>query len=348
MDKKLEQIIHSPEIRGVLDAVGDGVSIQDKDFKIVYQNRRAREMIGEHIGSFCYQTYEQRDSVCQECPLAKTFENGQTHTVERINPAKPLTVEITTSPIRDEEGKIIAGIEIVRDITKRKNMEEALRESEEKYRDIVDNSMVGIYRTNIRGDILYVNDALADMFEFESPEEMMKQGVISMYKNPQDRKKFLETLQKTGRIKNFEIEALTKTGKTKNIIFSAVLSYSIISGMIMDISRRKKSEKSERREKEKARKYLDIVGVMVLVLDTHGNVSLINKNGCAILGYQEQDIIGKNWFENFLPQHIRKEVSEVFQKLIMGKADLVRFHEKSCSDTPRRGEDHRLEQHRAL
>jgi PAS domain S-box-containing protein len=346
VNKKLEEIIQNPAIRSLLDAMGDGVSIQGTDFKIVYQNRRAKEIIGEHTGSFCFEVYEQHVSVCQDCPLEKTFQDGQTYTVERINPSRPLTVEITTSPIRDEEGKIIAGIEVVRDITERIKTEKAFRESVKKYRDIVDNSLVGIYTTTLKGDILYINEALADMFEFNSPSEMMKLGVSSLYKNPSDRKTFLDALQKTGSIMNFEIEALTKTGKTINLMFSATLSDTVISGMIMDITRRKRSEQSERREKEKARKYLDIVGVIVLVLDVHGNVSLINKSGCEILGYQEQDIIGRNWFEHFLPEHTRKEVSEVFQMLMGGKADLVRFFENPV--TTNRGEERLIAWHNTL
>ena len=88
----------------------------------------------------------------------------------------------------------------------REQTEEALRESERKYRDLVDNSIVGIYRTNLAGKILYVNEALAKMLEFDSPEEMMSEGVLARYKNHKDRERLLEILKNSGRVDNFEFD----------------------------------------------------------------------------------------------------------------------------------------------
>ncbi|MFQ5815895.1 MAG: hypothetical protein ACE5G7_05305, partial [Candidatus Hydrothermarchaeaceae archaeon] len=62
------------------------------------------------------------------------------------------------------------------------------------------------------------------------------------YKNPEDREVLIKNLKKTGRIDGFEIEALTKTGKTKNMLLSATLEGDVLSGMIMDITERKKAE----------------------------------------------------------------------------------------------------------
>ena len=61
-------------------------------------------------------------------------------------------------------------------------------------------------------------------------------------------------------------------------------------------------EEELRREKEKAQKYLDVAGVIFVVLDSNGRISLINKKGCEVLGYQAEEMIGKDWFDNFLPK----------------------------------------------
>jgi PAS domain S-box-containing protein len=258
--KSMERLIDEMEELGFLEAIGDGISIQDTNFKILYQNKRAKEIIGNHVGKYCYEAYESRHEVCEECPLARSFKDGGTHTVERKNLSRerPLTVEITTSPLRDKAGHIIGGIEVARNITARKQTERALEDSEKQYRSIVDSSLVGIYRTNLKGEILYVNDALAHMFDFLSPEEMMSVGVLSLYKNPEDRDLLIETLNRAGKVQAFEIEAVTKAGTTKNILFNATLQDNTISGMIMDITERKKIEEELQARVQELEKFYEI------------------------------------------------------------------------------------------
>lgn len=145
--------------------------------------------------------------------------------------------------IVNRNGKLAWIDGVVFDITDRKLAEEALKVSEEKYRKLVDNSLVGVYKTNINGDILYVNEALSRMFEFESPTEMISVGALARYKNKKDTKGLVESLKKTGKIDNFEMEVVTKRRKTKNILTSATIDGEIISGMVIDITERKRAEK---------------------------------------------------------------------------------------------------------
>ncbi len=66
-------------------------------------------------------------------------------------------------------------------------------------------------------------------------------------------------------------------------------------------------------------KYIDIAGVVFVVINADHSVSLINRKGCDILGYEKEDIIGKDWFKNFVPENIRDQVSGAFNGLISGK-----------------------------
>jgi len=90
---------------------------------------------------------------------------------------------------------------------------------------------------------------------------------------------------------------------------------------------RKQAEEKLRREKDWAQKYLDVARVMTVVIDADKKVSLINRKGCEILGFQEKDIIGKNWFDNFIPERMRDEVGGVFGKLMAGKIEPVEYFE---------------------
>jgi diguanylate cyclase (GGDEF)-like protein/PAS domain S-box-containing protein len=113
---------------------------------------------------------------------------------------------------------------------------EALKESERQLCDLADNSLVGVYRTNLRGDILSVNKALAQMLEFESPEEMMSESVLPRYANVKDRDVLIKKLKQAGRVTNFSFELVTKTGNTRKGLLSAALEDETISGMIVDIT----------------------------------------------------------------------------------------------------------------
>lgn len=69
-------------------------------------------------------------------------------------------------------------------------------------------------------------------------------------------------------------------------------------------------------ERDQAQNYLDMAGVMLLVLDEQGIVRMINRKGCEILGYSESDILGRDWFENYVPEASRSHVREGFIRLL--------------------------------
>lgn len=152
--------------------------------------------------------------------------------------------------IKDKAGKPIRMIGTDTDITDLKRTEEALKTSEKEYRNLVDNALVGVYKTNLEGKILYANDALSEIFEFNNPQEMMAKRVFVTYKDPRKREELIKILNKNGSVSNFEIEVITKIGTIKNVLCSASLDGNIISGMITDITERKRSEEELRRYHE--------------------------------------------------------------------------------------------------
>ncbi len=114
----------------IIAAIGDGITIQDRDFKILYQNDVAKKMIGDHVGEYCYAAYEGNTKTCASCPVITAFEDGKVHTVVREVPRTGgrRYIENTASVLRDADGNIVAGIEVVRDISARKQAEERIQE----------------------------------------------------------------------------------------------------------------------------------------------------------------------------------------------------------------------------
>ena len=94
-----------------------------------------------------------------------------------------------------------------------------------------------------------------------------------------------------------------------------------------ELAERRRAEEALRKERDKAQKYLDVAGVMFVVISADQQVTLINDKGCEILGCSEEEIIGKNWFDNFLPERLRKDVKSVYQSLIAGETEPVEYYE---------------------
>jgi PAS domain S-box-containing protein len=165
--------------------------------------------------------------------------------------------------------------ELEREIAEHTRTEEALRESEKKYRDLVDNPLVGVFQSNLKGDLLFVNEALARMNEFGDAQEMMAEGVLARYKHPERRDVLIDLLKRDGKVDNFELDILTKSGKSINILINAVLEGETISGMVLDISERKRLEEQLRHAQK-----MEALGTL-----TGGVAHEFNNIMTAILGY---------------------------------------------------------------
>ncbi len=98
-------------------------------------------------------------------------------------------------------------------------------------------------------------------------------------------------------------------------------------GTCFDITDQMGMVEALRREKETAQAYLDTVDVIVVVIGRDERVQLVNPKGCALLGYSEGEIVGKNWFDTFLPERVRKGAKHVFTQIMAGEIEAVRYHE---------------------
>ena len=102
----------------ILSAMEDGISIHDRDFRIIYQNRKFRQLMGDHIGEFCYEAYAKQKRICADCPMVECFRDSGTHISERplaVNEGRKF-FRITVFPMKDESGNIVGGIKMIRDI----------------------------------------------------------------------------------------------------------------------------------------------------------------------------------------------------------------------------------------
>ena len=106
----------------ILDSIPDGVTIQDRDFNIIYQNVAMTEAFGNRLGSKCYAAYEERTQTCEECGVLEVFETGEpvvVHRTAKTEEGVESHWENACFPLFDEKGNIIAGGEVCRNVTNR-------------------------------------------------------------------------------------------------------------------------------------------------------------------------------------------------------------------------------------
>ncbi|OGA53041.1 MAG: hypothetical protein A3G24_24410 [Betaproteobacteria bacterium RIFCSPLOWO2_12_FULL_62_13] len=107
----------------------------------------------------------------------------------------------------------------------------------------------------------------------------------------------------------------------------AVGGYRFYTVILRDITQRKRAEAEIRKERDTAQRYLDIAGVILVALDSNGKVTLINRKGCELLGYREEEIVGQSWCDRFVPERQRRDTRNVLGQIVVGETQLTEFHE---------------------
>ncbi len=117
----------------IIDVLPEAVTVQDRNYKVIYQNTAVRKRFGSHIGKDCFRVYEGRDRICEGCGLEEVFSTGKPALAVRTVGEEDGTTsswECSCMPLFDTSGEIVAGMEICRnvtdEVTERKRMEDAL------------------------------------------------------------------------------------------------------------------------------------------------------------------------------------------------------------------------------
>jgi|GEM_PF-7105914 len=234
-----------------------------------------------------------------------------------------IDIEMSCSLIKyDTQGSILI---VIRDITERRKAEKALEASEKKYRNLIDNALVGVYKTNLKGEVLYANKALLEMLEFDSLEEAVKEGALARYKNKKDRERLIELLKKEGKVENFEFEMLTKTGKTKNVLLSAVLEGDALSGMIRDMTEYKKAQEEVIESEKRFKQLFDSAPEGFVMLEFPAlKIADCDKSFPEMVKHSKEEVLKMSLFE-ILGEENREKLRNAIKKALEEGSNVVLF-----------------------
>lgn len=251
--RSAEEIRKASEFsRTVMDSINDAIYIVDaKNYSILGCNANFLESLGmqesEVLGQSCFEMVHPSNKVL-DCPLQETIRTGRQASAEIQVSSKNnerLFIEITTTPIFDYEGKITRVLHVNRDITERKHMEDGLKESEMKFRSLVEESFVGVYIIQDR-IFRYVNPKLAAIFGYEVEELLDLKGpedLVIADDWPMVEESIRRRISGETESLNYEFRGITKQGATISLeVYGSITAYQgqpAIIGTLLDVTVRK-------------------------------------------------------------------------------------------------------------
>jgi PAS domain S-box-containing protein len=216
---------------------------------------------------------------------------------------------------------------VVHDISERKRNEKALIEARAQINMILSSMQDIVFMFDSEGVFRFCQSPAGSALYLPAQEFIGKNYAQIM--PPQVTELLKNALKENKNGRTSEIEYPLEI-RGVYYVFLAKLSPILSSGsyqgsvaVVRDITERKKHAEQLRNERKKLRQYINICSVIFVVINSDGKVSLVNKAGCEMLGSNEEDIVGKNWFDNFIPESERNMVKNTFNKLMNGEIDPV-------------------------
>jgi len=308
----------------VLDSISEHVIYYNKDFEIKWANRTAADSVNlsplELIGKKCYSIWQNRISPCENCPVLDALNTGKSNSVEMTTPDGRVWL-VKGYPVYNINKEITGAVEITREITDLKETEKKLRDSEEKYRNLVNNILDQIIETELDGTITYVSPQVYDIFGYK-PEEVIGRRSIQ-FVHPDDInivKEAMEKAVKSGEKISSEIRLKHKNGIYVNIASRGQLikrgNYHKLIAVIRDITAQKKAGKLLKELEEKFRTLAEQSFLGIAIIQDN-LTKYVNERLTETFGYSIDEIMSwqpGEFLKTIHPDDIKFVVEQVRKK----------------------------------
>ncbi|MEN6370298.1 MAG: PAS domain S-box protein [Thermotogota bacterium] len=205
-----------------------------------------------------------------------------------------------------------------------------MKETQQRYEDVVEMMGEGLAFQDADGRLTYVNDRLCEMTGFQKHDVLGRRVDEFFHEDFRDEYRRQMEFRRAGQTDSYEVTLKHRDGSPVYVLLAPralhdaagrfVGSFAVVS-QITDL---KRTEQALRQEKGRAQLYLDIVGAVIVALDTEGRVTLVNRRALEVLGYESPaDLVGRDWFSTCLPAEVSDDVRGVFGRIVAG--DLADF-----------------------
>jgi PAS domain S-box-containing protein len=221
----------------------------------------------------------------------------------------------------------------LRDITDRKKVEEALRESEEKFSKAFRTSPDVMSITDLEtGQYLEVNDAHEKTFGYKREDVLGHSPTeLGIFADAKGREEMVETLKATGRLSNREIQVRAHDGRLLTLLHSAELielgGRWCVLRVSHDITARKCAEEALRESERRFRSYFELASVGFSITSVEMRILDVNSEYCRILGYSREELLQKAWAAITYPEDLKTN-EDLFQQAMAGKIDAYTLNKR--------------------
>jgi len=303
--KQAEETLREAEQdwRDSFNSLEDVMLIIDRDYNIKNINDNGLELVQKSkddvIGKKCYQIIHGTETPAEYCPFRKAVETKKPESIERYEDIFDRHFSIKNSPIFDENGEIVRFVDLISDITERKQAEEKFEIQRAQIKSLFDYSSEAMVLFDLENHIIDVNLAFENMFGYLLKEAHGKviEDLICPERFYHTESKELDEQALQG-IKGAEIIRMRKDGKEINVRVSAgpIKVNNIITGRFAifdDITQRKQAETELTQTKNFLQNILDSSIDGITTTDLQGNVIYTSPRKKDILGYEQEETISK-------------------------------------------------------
>lgn len=311
----------------ILGAVGEGILGLDMEGLTTFMNPATTELLGWEAEDLLgksqhaiihHSRADGSSCAAKGCPMSASLHDGMVHRGDEEvlwrKDGISIPVSFTSNPVRNENGKVDGAVITFQDISLRKQADKELRESEQRFRQISENSVEWIWEVDAEGRYTYSNSIVRDMLGYQ-PEELIGRYYWELFEEELQENIAVEAMEFFAEKQSFQCFPNTLVHKNGHLLEVETSGTPILRddgellgyrGVDVDVSERKQAEEKIRKALAATQTILEAMPVGVVVIGRDKIIRQANKTALEMMHRQETDVVGKICHQHICPAQTNK------------------------------------------